>query len=113
MMLNRNKVRAAEIITGLLASILKDIIYKCGKIVYKWSKPSLIEYKNRAEFICHYFAFLIGFESPLKFMEIYLRHKGSKTLINGLCLLIVGVCLSSKPSHIYKRLTVSKSLSST
>ena len=122
MMLNRNQasyLRVAEIIRGLLEDALNklierfiaDLIYRCGKIVYNWSKPSLIEYKNRAEFVFHYFAFLIGIESPFKFVMVYLRHRGSKSLINGLFLLIVGACLSSKPSHIYKRLKVSKSLS--
>jgi hypothetical protein len=71
MMLNTNRnshLRATEILTGLLASILKDIIYKCGKIAYKWAKPSLIEYKNRVAFVFHTFAFIMGIESPLKYM---------------------------------------------
>lgn len=122
MMLNRNRgsyLRATEIIRGLLEDFLNklierfiaDLIYRCGKIVYKWSKPSMVEYKNRAELVCHYFAFLIGIESPFKFLTVYFKRRvRKKSLISCLFLLFLGLCLSSKPSHIFKRFNVLKSL---
>ena len=107
-MLCRNQssyLRATEIFADFLMEILKALVvkvfaenlYKCGKIFYNWSKPSLVEYKTRAELVLHYFAFSIGIESPLKFLIIYFKCRvRSKSLISLLVFLFLSLCLSSK-----------------
>jgi hypothetical protein len=77
-MLSKNRdshLRATEIVTRVLWEILKSLVIgyiagmirKYGKVAYNWSKPSLINYKNRVELVFHQFALILGFESRLRF----------------------------------------------
>lgn len=108
MMLNRNQnshLRATDI-TDLLVELLKHIlfkfitayIFKYGKIAWNWAKPSLIEYKNRAVFVFHTFAFITGIESPLKYMLTVYSRQRKKGFIDFLIAVFLGLCLSSKAS---------------
>lgn len=115
-MMGRNQnshLRATETIDDWLKAILKavivkliaDKIYKYGKVAYDWSKPSLVEFKNRAEFGFHYMAFIIGIESPLTFMFYYYKLKlRGKSLLGLLACMFLGLCLSSKTSKSSKLL---------
>jgi hypothetical protein len=73
-------VRVTEIIDFLLKEILKEVSFRVlcglGRLLFKWSKPSLIEYKNRAELVYHFSLCELKIESPLKFLIIYLKYRG-------------------------------------
>lgn len=106
MTLSRNPnshMRATEI-AGCIEAILKAIIVKIiadkiiqyGKVTYNWSKPSLNEYRNRAELVFHQIAVELGFESPSTFMIIIF----SKTnVLIGFFIILLGILSSNAPKR--------------
>lgn len=80
---NQNSLIQITIIVDLLKDFLKEVffsilisvLYKSVRILFNRSKPSLIEYKNRAELVYHFSVCVLKIESPLKFLIIYLKYR--------------------------------------